>query len=205
MIVKEILAGMYEEKAYIVMDEKSKDGFVVDPGGNEETIFEIINNMGMNLKYILLTHGHIDHVSGATGLKALTGAPIYINKKDEEMIRKNTMLFGSIPEVDGYLEDGDILKLADKEIKVITTPGHTPGGVCFLIEDILISGDTLFNGSIGRTDFEGGNFKDLISSIKNKLMILDNNIKVYPGHNNSTTIGNEKRQNPYILGDDYVY
>lgn len=205
MIVREILAGMYEEKAYIVMDEASKEGFVVDPGGNEETIFEITNNMGMKIKYILLTHGHIDHVSGTKGLKALTGAPIYINKKDEEMIRKNTMLFGDIPKVDGYLEDGDILKLADKEIKVITTPGHTPGGVCFLIDDILISGDTLFNGSIGRTDFEGGNFTDLISSIKNKLMILDNNIKVYPGHNNPTTIGLEKRQNPYILGDDYVY
>ena len=206
MILKSVAVGAYQENTYFLIDEITKEAVIFDPGAEAELIFNIIERLNIKPKMILLTHGHFDHVGAVREVKNKYEIPFYISKEDEDMRKVDTRLFGDIPEVDGYLKDGDKLTFGNgKEIKVITTPGHTPGGICFLCENILITGDTLFNGSIGRTDFTGGNFNTLISSIKNKLLHLGDNIKVYPGHGVESTIGYEKRHNPYILGDDYVY
>ncbi|MGL4453390.1 MAG: MBL fold metallo-hydrolase [Sarcina sp.] len=206
MILKSVPVGAYQENTYFLIDETTNEAVIFDPGAEEELIFAIIERLNIKPKMILLTHGHFDHVGAVKEVKNKYNIPLYINKADEEMRKVDSQLFGEIPKVDGYLNDGDKFTFGNgKEIKVITTPGHTPGGVCFLCEDILITGDTLFNGSIGRTDFTGGDFNTLLSSIKSKLLHLGDNINVYSGHGAGTTIGNEKRHNPYILGDDYVY
>ncbi|MGG7176451.1 MBL fold metallo-hydrolase [Clostridium paraputrificum] len=201
MLVKTIIAGLYEEQCYIAMDEKTKEAIVVDPGGVNPEIERTIEELGAKVKYILLTHGHFDHVGGVEYLADKLNVPFYINKIDEEYMEKDSSVYGSIRKADGYLNDGDRLTLGNHEIKVIHTPGHTKGGVCLLIDDKLFSGDTLFQGSIGRTDFIGGDFGEIINSIKTKLLPLGDNIEVYPGHGPMSTIGYEKRNNMYL--NDY--
>lgn len=198
MIIKPILAGMFEEVAYIVMDEDTKDGFIVDPGGNGEVIESEVRALGANIKYILLTHGHLDHVGAVEYVADKFNVPFYISKEDEEWAKNDDYVFGSFRKADGNLSDGDTLKIGNKNIKVISTPGHTPGGLCFLVENELFTGDTLFRGSVGRTDFPGGSTVNLISSIKNKLVPLGDEIRVYPGHGPSSTIAIEKEINPYL-------
>ncbi|MBE6052065.1 MAG: MBL fold metallo-hydrolase [Clostridium sp.] len=198
MIIKSVIAGLYEEVAYIVMDEETKDAFVLDPGGRGEVIEAEINALGANVKYILLTHGHFDHVGAVEYIADKFNVPFYISKEDEEYAKKDNYVFGDIRKADGYLSEGDILKIGNKDIKVISTPGHTPGGLCFLVENELFTGDTLFRGSVGRTDFPGGSSVDLINSIKKKLVPLDDEIRVYPGHGESSTIAFEKEINPYL-------
>lgn len=205
MIIKNIVVGAYQENCYLLIDENNKECAIFDPGAQEDLIFEVISRLNLIPKMILLTHGHFDHVGAVKAIKEKYNIPLYMSQKDDEIRVKDSELFGEIPKVDFYLKDKDIIKFSRLDIEVIETPGHTPGGVCFLVDDILITGDTLFNGSIGRTDFTGGNFDTLISSIKTKLVVLDDNIKVFPGHGTSTSIALEKRQNPYLLGDNYVY
>ncbi|WP_066872729.1 MBL fold metallo-hydrolase [Clostridium mediterraneense] len=205
MIIKTIPTGMIEENCYIVMDENTNEGFLVDPGADAQILANAVENMKMKPKFILLTHGHWDHVGAVVELKDKFNIPFYISTNDNDMIQSGQDTYGSTPNPDGYLKEGDTFKFADKTIRVIETPGHTPGGVCFLVDKSLFTGDTLFNGTIGRTDFVGGSFETLVSSVRRKLATLPEDIKVYPGHGPSTTIGLEKRQNPYILGDNYVY
>ena len=198
MIIKPIIAGIYEEVAYIVMDEDTKDAFIVDPGGNGELIEAEVKALDADIKYILLTHGHFDHVGAVEYIADKFNVPFYISKEDEEWISKDNYVFGNLRKADGYLSEGDSLKIGNKDVKVIRTPGHTPGGLCFLVGKDLFTGDTLFRGSVGRTDFPGGNSADLISSIKEKLVPLEDDIRVYPGHGDSSTIGFEKEINPYL-------
>lgn len=205
MIIKTIPTGMIEENCYIVMDENTNEGFLVDPGADAEILANVVENIKMKPKFILLTHGHWDHIGAVVELKDKFNIPFYISANDNDMIQSGQDTYGSTPSPDGYLKEGDTFKFADKTIRVIETPGHTPGGVCFLVDKSLFTGDTLFNGTIGRTDFVGGSFETLVSSVRRKLATLPEDIKVYPGHGPSTTIGLEKRQNPYILGDNYVY
>ncbi len=205
MIIKTIPTGMIEENCYIVMDENTNEGFLVDPGADAEILAGAVENMKMKPKFILLTHGHWDHIGAVVELKDKFNIPFYISKNDNDMIQSGQDTYGSTPNPDGYLKEGDTFKFADKTIRVIETPGHTPGGVCFLVDKSLFTGDTLFNGTIGRTDFVGGSFETLVSSVRERLATLPEDTKVYPGHGPSTTIGLEKRQNPYILGDNYVY
>lgn len=206
MILKSVPVGAYQENTYFLIDETTNEAVIFDPGAEEDLIFAIVERLNLKPKMILLTHGHFDHVGAVAPVKNKYNIPFYISKADADMRKVDSQLFGEIPTPDGYLNEGDKFTFGNgKEIKVITTPGHTPGGVCFLCEDILITGDTLFNGSIGRTDFTGGDFNTLISSIKNKLLHLGDDVKAYSGHGAETTIGYEKRHNPYILGDDYVY
>ena len=206
MILKSVPVGAYQENCSFLIDETTKEAVIFDPGAQEDLIFAIVERLDIKPKMILLTHGHFDHVGAVKAVKEKYNIPFYINKADEDMRKIDNQLFGEIPKPDGYLNDGDKFTFGNgKEIKVITTPGHTPGGVCFLCEDILITGDTLFNGSIGRTDFTGGDFKTLMSSIRNKVLPLGDNVKAFPGHGEQTTIGFERNNNPYILGDDYVY
>lgn len=205
MIIKTIPTGMIEENCYIVMDENTNEGFLVDPGADAEILANVVENIKMKPKFILLTHGHWDHIGAVVELKDKFNIPFYISANDNDMIQSGQDTYGSTPNPDGYLKEGDTFKFADKTIRVIETPGHTPGGVCFLVDKSLFTGDTLINGTIGRTDFVGGSFETLVSSVRRKLATLPEDIKVYPGHGPSTTIGLEKRQNPYILGDNYVY
>ena len=201
MIIKAIPAGIYDANCYIVMDEKTKDAVVLDPGGDGEMLERAIKDMGANAKGILLTHGHMDHVGGVEYLSDKLNVPFYISKIDEEYMEKDKYVFGSIRNANGYLEDGNDLSFGSLNIKVIATPGHTKGGLCFLIEDKLFTGDTLFQGSIGRTDFIGGSFPEIIDSIKTKLLPLGDEIEVYPGHGPKSSIGYEKGYNMYL--NDY--
>ena len=201
MIIKAIPAGIYDANCYIVMDEKTKDAVVLDPGGDGEMLERAIKDMGANVKSILLTHGHMDHVGGVEYLSDKLNVPFYISKIDEEYMEKDNYVFGSIRNANGYLEDGNELSFGSLNIKVIATPGHTKGGLWFLIEDKLFTGDTLFQGSIGRTDFIGGSFPEIINSIKTKLLPLGDEIEVYPGHGPKSSIGYEKGYNMYL--NDY--
>lgn len=201
MIIKAIPAGIYDANCYIVMDEKTKNAVVLDPGGDGEMLERAIKDMKANVKSILLTHGHMDHVGGVEYLSDKLNVPFYISKIDEEYMEKDNFVFGSIRNANGYLEDGNALSFGSLNIKVIATPGHTKGGLCFLIEDKLFTGDTLFQGSIGRTDFIGGSFPEIIDSIKTKLLPLGDEIEVYPGHGPKSSIGYEKGYNMYL--NDY--
>jgi glyoxylase-like metal-dependent hydrolase (beta-lactamase superfamily II) len=198
MIIKTIVVGDLQENCYVVVDEESKETVIVDPGAEGTVIESVIENLGAKVKYILLTHGHFDHVGAVEYLADKYKVPFYINQIDEEWINKDSSVFGPLRKADGYLNDGDTLDFGNKSIKVISTPGHTPGGVCFLIDDKLFSGDTLFQGSVGRSDFPGGSFESLLNGIKNKLLPLGDNVEIYSGHGGTSTIGFEKMRNPFL-------
>lgn len=198
MIIKTILAGMYEENCYLVMDEDTQELGIIDPGGQANLLAAEIKKLDGKPKFIILTHGHMDHVGGVVELVDKLNIPFYINKADEEFSQKDNFVFQELPKASGYLNEGDTLSIGEHLIKVIGTPGHTPGGICFLIDDKLFSGDTLFQCSVGRSDFPGGDGMQLIKSIKDKLLPLGDEIQVFPGHGPSSTIGYEKRNNPFL-------
>lgn len=200
MIVKKIMAGIYGANCYIVMDEETKEAVVLDPGGDVDDIEKVLESLGAKVKYIALTHGHFDHTTGVDGLQAITKAEVAIGKEDNEMILKDAQYYGPFIEGGAHitLNHGDSLNFGKHTIKVIHTPGHTPGGVCFLIDNMLFSGDTLFKGSIGRSDLAGGDGETLIRSIKERLVGLPKKTIVYPGHGPSTTIGDEELCNPFL-------
>ncbi|AAO36685.1 MBL fold hydrolase [Clostridium tetani] len=201
MELKRIPVGMYQANCYILMDKKSKEGIIVDPGDEANLILQTVNKMDCKVKYILLTHGHVDHVSAVKEVKDSLKAPVGINEKDEESILKGMDLFGNSQTcgaADIKIKEGDTFKIGDKEIKCIETPGHSLGGMCFLIENIIFTGDTLFEGSIGRTDFYGGNFEILIKNIKEKILTIPEDTLVLPGHGMETTVGKEKISNPFL-------
>lgn len=201
-----IPAGIYAANCYIVYSENTNDGIIVDPGGDADHIMEVIEKNKLNINHIILTHGHGDHIGGVIDLKSSLNVDVMIHEEDAEMLRNGdinlstTMAMGSVEiEPDKLLKDGDIIKFGDLEAEVIHTPGHTRGGICLKIEDILITGDTLFSGSIGRTDLSGGNYETIISSIKEKLMVLSDNIEVLPGHGGPSTVGRERVSNPFLV------
>lgn len=197
MIIKTIVAGMYEENCYLIMDEDSKELAIIDPGGQANLLIKEIERLSAKTKFILLTHGHMDHVGAVVDLINRFNIPFYMNAKEEEFMGDN-FVFGELPKSSGDLKEGDTIRLGKHLIKVIETPGHTVGGVCFLVDDKLFTGDTLFQGSIGRSDFPGGNGMLLVKNIKEKLLPLGDNIKVFPGHGGASNIGYEKRNNPFL-------
>lgn len=200
MIIRRMMAGIYAANCYILFDENSREAVVLDPGGDVDEICNAITEFNGKVKYIILTHGHFDHTTGVQELKDRTGAKVAISKEDNEMILKGIMYYGPFPEKGGdiLLTDGDALQFGDIKLKVLATPGHTPGGICLLTGGNVFTGDTLFAGSIGRSDLAGGNQTTLIKSIEDKLMILDDTVAVHPGHGSSSTIGRERRENPFI-------
>lgn len=197
--------GMMGTNSYLVIE--GNKALIVDLGGYSDRLTEYLDENGLTLEYILLTHGHFDHISGIGRLSEKTGAKICISAEDEIMLtdnRKNgsadfRIPFDEVAEADIVFSDGDIFEFEGIQIKVIATPGHTKGGVCYLIEDekILFSGDSLFRLSIGRTDLYGGDMRVLLRSLKEKILVLDDDITVCPGHGELTSIGFEKENNPY--------
>lgn len=199
MIIEAIPAGIYDANCYILVEENTKEWGIIDPGGDSERLISQIDKLNAKPKFILLTHGHMDHVGGVIDLVKKYNIPFYISKADEEYMEKDDFVFGTLPKASGYLKENDILKLGDEIIKVLETPGHTKGGLCFLLNnDKVFTGDTLFNGSIGRTDFIGGSMSEIINSIKEKLLPLGDRVDVYPGHGDMTTIEHEKKYNPFL-------
>ncbi len=208
MRVKTFIVSVMETNGYIVFDEKTLDGIVVDPGDSAELFVEFIKKEKINVKYIALTHAHFDHIGGVEEIKAETGAEIIICNGEEvvaENANYNLSAMYDYPftvKADKILADGDEFSFGGLTAKVLKTPGHTPGGCCYYFENegVLFSGDTLFYGSIGRTDFPNGSFSDLIAAIKEKLMVLPDDVYVYCGHGPATKIGFERANNPYLNG-----
>ena len=200
MEIRKVVAGIYGANCYIIMDNNTKEAVVLDPGGDVDDIIKAIDTIGAKVKYIFLTHGHLDHTSGVEELKAITKAVVCMSKADDDLITEGEHLFGPLIEggADKLLKQGDIIKISGLGFTCIDTPGHTPGGMCFLIENCVFTGDTLFAGSIGRTDFAGGDFNTIITSIKSKLLSLPEDTIVYPGHGPCSTINNEKLKNPFL-------
>lgn len=198
MKIEKLVLGGYMENCYVVYDETSLNGFIVDPGDEGKLIENFLDKNKINLQFILLTHGHIDHVGASDFISESFNAPVYISKKDMEYIDRGEMVFGTIKEPDHYLNEGDIIDFNGKEIKVIETPGHSAGHVSFLMDNHLFSGDVLFERSIGRFDLPGGDYNTLIETIKNKIIVLPDDTIVYTGHGNITTVGREKNSNPFL-------
>lgn len=205
MKIEKIPAGIYAVNCYVLICEETKKAAIIDPGGDADEILTYIERNHLDLSYILLTHGHGDHIGGVQTIKEKANVPVCIHPGDGSMLKdanKNLSSMMSGPnveiEADRLLEDGEIIELGNLKIQIIHTPGHTLGGICMKVEDTVFSGDTLFARSIGRTDFEGGSHVEIIHSIKNKLMIFDDETKVFPGHGPMTTIGNERVSNPFI-------
>lgn len=205
MEIIRIPAGIYAANCYLVYDEDTKEGIVIDPGGDADDIINKIEELGLDIKYIVLTHGHGDHIAGVEDLKKYTNAKVAIHKDDAPMVRNgeknlsSRMAMGTVEiEPDILLDEDYVIEFGKLSGKVIHTPGHTPGGISLKIEDSLFTGDTLFAGSIGRTDFEGSSYDSIINSIKTKLIVFPDETRVYPGHGPSTSIKMEKRNNPFL-------
>ena len=205
MIIKQFVAGLIENNMYLVVDEKTREAVLIDAPQDISKVKQSVEELGAKVKYILITHGHFDHIMGLTSLKKTLGAPAVICKDDvviSDNVNEFTRLFG-VPEItpptyEKFVKDGDVLQVGDMQIKVIHTPGHTEGGVCYLIEDNLFPGDTLFKQSVGRTDLFGGDFEKIKHSVKDVLFNLGDNIKVFPGHGPITTIAYEKQHNEIL-------
>jgi hydroxyacylglutathione hydrolase len=207
MILETFPVGLLQCNCTILGDETTGEAMVVDPGDNIPEILARLNKHGLKLKQIVVTHAHIDHVGGALRLKQQTGAPILLNQNDLPLLDMMEMQAGwlgvSTPAVappDASADDQLVIGLENYSAQVLHTPGHTPGSIClhFAPQNLLIAGDTLFAGSIGRTDLPGGDFRKIIHSIHDRLLVLADETCVIPGHGPSTTIGEERESNPFL-------
>lgn len=208
-MLKTLIVGPLEVNCYILWDSNSREAFVIDPGGDAKDIKEALAQDKIKAKYIINTHGHFDHVGGNAELKSESGAPLAIHASDAVLLEdahEHAVMFGvktpKQPAPDILLEDGAVLEAGAIKLRVIHTPGHTRGGICLYDEahGLLFTGDTLFAGSIGRTDFPGGSYEEIMRSIKTRILTLGDGVKVYPGHGPGSTIGEEKLENPFITG-----
>ena len=207
MRITNLPSGALQANTYLAVDEKTNEGFIVDPGGYNKVLTKEVRDNDVNIKFIILTHGHSDHICGVNEHKAEFPDAKIVAYKDEEAMLENPNLnqspgFG-VPystKADILVSDGDELKVGDVTLKFIHTPGHTEGGMCIYVKEAkaLFSGDTLFRQSIGRTDFPGGSYKEIMDSIRKKLFLLPDDTNVFPGQRGMTSIGFEKENNPFV-------
>lgn len=207
MKIERLVLGDVRTNCYLLINEKTLETIIVDPADRADVIVRKAVDEGLNLKAVFLTHGHGDHILAVSDLKRDFGVKVYASEAEKELLldpeqNLSRALFGMAVTVkpDMLLKDGQEFEEAGMEFRMLLTPGHTPGGCCYYQpeEKVLFSGDTLFSGSIGRTDFPGGNLSTLVRSVKEKLLVLPEDVKVYPGHEEMTSIGQEKKYNPYM-------
>ncbi|MCS6783735.1 MAG: MBL fold metallo-hydrolase [Candidatus Caldarchaeum sp.] len=204
--------GFLRSNSYVVYDEASREAVLIDAGDDAWLMLESIHDNRLKLQAIYATHCHFDHVLAVDDLKQAVRVPFYIHRDDLEVLamgKEMTRRFLGIdvpdpPAPDGFVEEGQTIQIGSSTLKVIHTPGHSPGSVCYYGEGVLFSGDTLFQGSVGRTDAPGGNAEQLVKSIVEKLFKLPDDVKVYPGHGPETTIGWERRHNPFVGENGYL-
>ncbi|MDI3503090.1 MAG: hydroxyacylglutathione hydrolase [Candidatus Cloacimonadota bacterium] len=199
------LLPAFQTNTWLMWDDQSKDAILVDPAAPDSSLKKQIKEQKLVLRYIVNTHGHGDHIGGNTYFKTAFNCPLLIHEADAKMLidnKKNLSEFMGSPilstPADRLLKDGDSIALGSHQITVIHTPGHTPGGICLWVDKYLISGDTLFELSIGRTDFPGGSHEQIIDSIKRKLFVLPDDTVIFPGHGPRSSIGMEKLNNPFV-------
>jgi hydroxyacylglutathione hydrolase len=205
MIIKKLAVGPIMANCFTVGCDQTLEAAVIDPGDEAQRILRVLAEAKLTVKQIINTHGHFDHVGANRRMQAATGAPILIHALDAPMLSQLSrsaaawgMSAEDSPPPDRTIDEGDTIRLGTITFQVIHTPGHTPGGVSLLADGRLFVGDTLFAGSVGRTDFPGGDFNTLKSSIQKKLFALPDDVQVFTGHGPETTIGEEKRQNPFV-------
>ncbi len=208
MLLASFPVGPLQCNCSIIACPETKEAAVIDPGGDAEHIIKLCEDQGYKIKYLLHTHAHFDHIAGARAVKEKTGAKICLHKEDQwlyDNLDKQGRMFGFTFDtplaIDHYLNDEEEVAVGNLKTKVIYTPGHTPGSSCFSLtekDSILFAGDTLFQGSIGRTDLWGGSFDQIIKSIKGRLFELDDSTEVITGHGPKTTIWSERRENPFV-------
>ena len=208
MIIKQLIVGSMGVCSYIIGCEETKKGAVVDPGGDENVILAEVEKLGLDIEYVIATHGHPDHVCGNRTIKEATNGKIVMHEADADFFEKTeTQNYFSMlglepsPPTEIRVKEGDILEMGTVKLQIIHTPGHTPGGICLYSAPDLITGDTLFVGGVGRTDFPGGSYSELINSLKTKVLALPDDTVVWPGHGyggSQSTIGEEKKSNPYL-------
>ncbi|MHC1730247.1 MAG: MBL fold metallo-hydrolase [Syntrophobacteraceae bacterium] len=210
MIFEQLTVGTLQTNCYLLGEETHRQAILIDPGAEGQRICGRIRDLGLELSAILITHAHFDHVMAAWTLKEQLGGRLFLNAQDQPSLLQ--VIFGLAmrfpPEirpvapgqVDRWIADGDLLEFGSAGIKVLETPGHTPGHVSFYLSEpgILFSGDVIFAGSIGRTDFMGGSLQQLITSVRNKIFPLPDDTLIYPGHGVRTTVGRERRHNPFF-------
>jgi len=205
MVIKELVLGPLDSNCYLIVDEHTKETLVIDPGDEPDRIIDLIHENSLQVKYIICTHAHFDHVSAVSDIKKETGAPIIIHQEEQEIYRntrEQAVLWGfevdDLPEPDMFVSEGNELEIGGLRFKILHTPGHSPGGICLFGEGVLVTGDTLFAGSVGRTDLHGGDIIQLKKSFK-RLMSLSEKTRILPGHGPETTIGKEKKENFFSL------
>lgn len=205
MLLESLPTGPLQVNCYILGCEATRKAVVVDPGGNVEQILALLKQLNLELQMVINTHGHFDHVGGNRRLLEATGVELLLHESDKALLGMAThhaeaygLTTEVSPEPQRLLQGGETITVGELEIKILHTPGHTPGGICLYVEDHLVVGDTLFAGSIGRTDLPGGNHQQLLASIRDQLLPLPANTEVHPGHGPSTTIGQEGAYNPFL-------
>lgn len=201
-----LVVGPIETNCYIV-GAASGDGLIIDPGGDGKKILRTVKEQQLDIKLVVLTHGHFDHTGALKEVKEATGAPVAVHSLDAEQVSRpgplGMLMNHSVskpPAPERLLKGGDSVDIGELRFLVLHTPGHSPGGICLYGHGVVFSGDTLFNYGIGRTDIPGGSYRQLMDSIHTKLMVLPDDTKVYPGHGPDSTIGAERRGNPFLRG-----
>jgi len=207
VIIERLEVGPFASNCYIVGAETSHEGIIIDPGAEANRILKRVKDLGLTVKFIVLTHSHIDHIGAVKEIKEITKAELAVHSADARALQSRSPMgvlyrlsLQAAPPPDRLLKGGDSLEIAGLRLLVLHTPGHSPGGICLLGEGVVFTGDTLFNFGIGRTDMPGGSTHQLMDSIHTKLMVLPDNTFVYPGHGPETTIGTERKWNPFLQG-----